>query len=243
MPWRLGDLPGVARQPRAPAEGRERPQLRAGVAADGLRHGPGGGEVAPGHAGRAGEMQRLLDEAMDAGACGFSLQRLGEHSLQADFDGTPMPTDCMADEDVLALAEVLRDRDEGFIQITQAQAGDPTILAIERESRDRDGLHRAAGRDAGAAPGAAQRPGGAVDERAADVLNEMAWVRTVQREGPAHLRPGRSASARGSTSRWSTGTSTTPAPPGTRPRRVRSRRRCCKLADPDVRAAMKREQN
>lgn len=84
------------------------------------------------------EMQRLLNEAMDAGACGFSLQRLGEHSLQADVDGTPMPTDTMADEDVLCLAEVLRDRDEGFIQITQAQGGDPMYTEEgERKNRDR----------------------------------------------------------------------------------------------------------
>ena len=65
------------------------------------------------------EMKALLREAMDAGACGFSLQRLGEHSVQADYDGTPMVTDTMCDEDVLALAEVLAERDEGFIQITQ----------------------------------------------------------------------------------------------------------------------------
>lgn len=65
------------------------------------------------------EMQRLLHEAMDAGACGFSVQRLGEHSIQADYDGTPMVTDTMSDRLVLALAQVLRDRDEGNIQITQ----------------------------------------------------------------------------------------------------------------------------
>jgi N-acyl-D-aspartate/D-glutamate deacylase len=65
------------------------------------------------------EMQRLLHEAMDAGSCGFSIQRLGKHSVQADYDGTPMVTDTMCDEDILALGEVLRERDEGFIQITQ----------------------------------------------------------------------------------------------------------------------------
>ncbi|MGO9062665.1 MAG: N-acyl-D-amino-acid deacylase family protein [Candidatus Binataceae bacterium] len=70
------------------------------------------------------EMQRLLGEAMDAGACGFSLQRLGKYCFQADYDGTPMPTDTMTDADILALAEVLRRRDEGFIQITQF-IGDP----------------------------------------------------------------------------------------------------------------------
>ena len=66
------------------------------------------------------EMARLLAEGMDAGLCGFSIQRLGPDSTQADFDGSPMVTDTMCDEDILNLARVLRDRDEGFIQITQA---------------------------------------------------------------------------------------------------------------------------
>ena len=66
------------------------------------------------------EMARLLDEGMDAGLCGFSIQRLGKHSGQADFDGSPMVTDTMCDEDILNLARVLRNRDEGFIEITQA---------------------------------------------------------------------------------------------------------------------------
>ncbi|MBV1932827.1 MAG: amidohydrolase family protein, partial [Porticoccaceae bacterium] len=66
------------------------------------------------------EMQRLLHEGMDAGLCGFSIQRLGPNSSQADFDGTPMVTDTMCDEDIFCLAEVLRERNEGFIQITQA---------------------------------------------------------------------------------------------------------------------------
>ena len=66
------------------------------------------------------EMQRLLHEGMDAGLCGFSIQRLGPDSTQADYDGSPMVTDIMADEDILNLATVLRERDEGFIQITQS---------------------------------------------------------------------------------------------------------------------------
>jgi len=65
------------------------------------------------------EMQRLLHEGMDAGLCGFSIQRLGPDSVQADYDGSPMVTDIMGDGDILALAEVLAERDEGFIQITQ----------------------------------------------------------------------------------------------------------------------------
>jgi len=71
------------------------------------------------------EMQRLLHEGMDAGLCGFSIQRLGPNSTQADFDGTPMVTDTMVDDDIFCLAEVLRERDEGFIQLTQATSANP----------------------------------------------------------------------------------------------------------------------
>jgi N-acyl-D-aspartate/D-glutamate deacylase len=66
------------------------------------------------------KMRELFAEGLDAGLCGFSIQRLGPDSTQADFDGSPMVTDTMVDEDILNLARVLRDRDEGFIQITQA---------------------------------------------------------------------------------------------------------------------------
>ncbi|NQV20079.1 MAG: amidohydrolase family protein, partial [Rhodospirillales bacterium] len=72
------------------------------------------------------EMQRLVNEAMDAGMMGIAAQRLGENSVQADHDGTPMPTDCMADEDFLALASVLADRGEGFIQVTEAKHLNPS---------------------------------------------------------------------------------------------------------------------
>ena len=65
------------------------------------------------------EMQRLLGEAMDHGACGWTVQRFGPNSAQRDFDGAPMPTDCMVDRDVLALAQVLADRQQGSIQISQ----------------------------------------------------------------------------------------------------------------------------
>jgi N-acyl-D-amino-acid deacylase len=76
------------------------------------------------------EMQRLLHEGMDAGLCGFSIQRLGPNSTQADFDGTPMVTDTMCDEDILALGAVLAERDEGFIQITQATGDIKADLAF-----------------------------------------------------------------------------------------------------------------
>ena len=92
------------------------------------------------------EMQRLLNEGMDAGLCGFSIQRLGPNSTQADYDGSPMVTDTMCDEDILCLAEVLRERDEGFIQITQATGRikeDLAFLEKLAETAKRPILHNA----------------------------------------------------------------------------------------------------
>ena len=126
------------------------------------------------------QMQTLLHEAMDAGACGFSIQRLGPHSLQADYDGTPMPTDCMADEDVLILADVLRDRDEGFIQITQAAGGDPVRSGEAVKSRDRAFIELLAER--------AQRPIlhnaiAAIDDRPQFHVSEIEWVHSCNERG------------------------------------------------------------
>jgi N-acyl-D-aspartate/D-glutamate deacylase len=106
------------------------------------------------------EMQRLLDESMNAGGCGFSCQRLGNGfiSVQRDYDGTPMVTDTMAEEDLLAFAEVLGRRKEGFIQLTQASedfkadmrlyerlaeiSGRPVLFNATAVRDDRPALHR-----------------------------------------------------------------------------------------------------
>ncbi len=67
------------------------------------------------------ELARLLHEAMDAGGCGWSAQRLpptGPAAVQRDWDGTPMPTDMMHDETARVLAGVLAERNEGVIQMT-----------------------------------------------------------------------------------------------------------------------------
>ena len=53
------------------------------------------------------EMARLLHEGMDAGLCGFSIQRMGPSSSRPDYDGTPMVTDTMTDEDILNLGLTL----------------------------------------------------------------------------------------------------------------------------------------
>jgi len=66
-------------------------------------------------------MRRLLNEAMDAGACGWSAQRLvpdGPSSVQRDFDGSPMNTDIMHDETCIEMAKVLGARGEGFQELT-----------------------------------------------------------------------------------------------------------------------------
>jgi N-acyl-D-aspartate/D-glutamate deacylase len=61
-------------------------------------------------------MKQELHAAMDAGAIGFGFSYQGEHNTHIDCDGTPMPSDTMSREDILALAEVLRERGEGSIQ-------------------------------------------------------------------------------------------------------------------------------
>src|SRR5439155_6365463 len=58
-------------------------------------------------------MRRILHEAMDAGACGWSAQRLvpnGPSAVQRDFDGSPMNTDVMHDETCIEMAKVLSER-------------------------------------------------------------------------------------------------------------------------------------
>ncbi len=67
------------------------------------------------------QMRRIMHEAMDAGACGWSAQRLkpeGFASVQRDYDGTPMNTDVMHDETCLEMARVLGARGEGFQELT-----------------------------------------------------------------------------------------------------------------------------
>jgi N-acyl-D-aspartate/D-glutamate deacylase len=92
-------------------------------------------------------MQQLVREAMDHGACGWSAQRLGRNSVQADFDGTPMVTDLMADETALALASVLGERNEGFIQMTYVPdaAGD-YVAAMNHSEKHFEELAISAGR-------------------------------------------------------------------------------------------------
>ena len=75
-------------------------------------------------------MLRLLGESLDAGALGWSVQRTGTGSIQCDHDGTPMVTDTMSEEDLLAFASALAGRGEGFIQLTNATGDLPKDLDL-----------------------------------------------------------------------------------------------------------------
>ncbi len=69
------------------------------------------------------EMMRIFEEALDAGGCGWSAQRLppsGPSAAQTDFDGTPMPTDVMRDETCIEFAKVLGRRNMGNVQLTMS---------------------------------------------------------------------------------------------------------------------------
>jgi N-acyl-D-amino-acid deacylase len=82
------------------------------------------------------EMQRLLAEGLDAGAGGWSVQRLGARSNQADYDGTPMPTDIMGDDVMFALGDVLRDKGRGTIELAEADFPEPDPDSGELDIRE-----------------------------------------------------------------------------------------------------------
>ena len=63
------------------------------------------------------EMCRLVHEGMDAGGGGWSAQVAGPNSAQRDYDGTPMVTDLMTLEELVAFAGVLGQRGEGCIEL------------------------------------------------------------------------------------------------------------------------------
>jgi N-acyl-D-amino-acid deacylase len=107
------------------------------------------------------EMRRLLNEAMDAGACGWSAQRMlptGPAAVQRDYDGSPMPTDVMHDETCREFAKVLAERNDGFMQMLLVSgdnardrlfyeematlSGRPMIMNVVQAFDDRPHIHR-----------------------------------------------------------------------------------------------------
>ena len=222
----LGDVPRVPRQRRPHAQGGEHPALRAGLAAadlgDGLRERPRPGGCRP--TSEHAEMRRLLHEAMDAGACGWSAQRLlptGPAAVQRDYDGTPMPTDVMHDETCRELAGVLAERNDGFMQMH---------CVIARQMPHDHGLLRGAGRPS-AAGRCIMNVVQAFDHRPhIHRRSSTGWSAAASGASASTARASPPTPASPSPSR--TGTSSTTPRRGARPRPARARSACAKLADP-----------
>ena len=88
------------------------------------------------------ELCRLLHEAMDAGGCGWSAQRMlptGPAAVQRDFDGTPMATDVMHDDTCRAFARVLAERNEGFMQMLLVSGDNKRDRAFYEEMAELSG--------------------------------------------------------------------------------------------------------
>ncbi len=92
--------------------------------------------------------RQLLDQAMQAGACGWSAQLAGENTIQRDYDGTPMITDLMSNEDLSFFAQTLGELGRGVIQMIgppktaqflAEQSGRPVIFNTLAPRNDQHG--------------------------------------------------------------------------------------------------------
>ena len=96
------------------------------------------------------EMERLMEEGMAAGACGWSAQLGGENDVQRDYDGTSMITNVMSEDDLVSFAQVLRKVGRGFIQCIGAgkeltetlasESGRPVIWNVLAVATDQHGI-------------------------------------------------------------------------------------------------------
>ena len=94
------------------------------------------------------EAKRLLYEAVDFGACGWSAQLTGAGTIQRDHDGTPMITDLMTRDDLAFFAQALGQLDHGVIQMIgqpqtaqflAEQSGRPVIFNTLAPRNDQHG--------------------------------------------------------------------------------------------------------
>jgi N-acyl-D-amino-acid deacylase len=91
---------------------------------------------------------RLYHEAVDAGAAGWSAQRLvpeGRVSVQRDYDGTPMITDILPDSFYHTMAQAMADKGDGCIQFTQSGASESSF-GIEDDFRFLEKMTEISGR-------------------------------------------------------------------------------------------------
>jgi N-acyl-D-aspartate/D-glutamate deacylase len=79
-------------------------------------------------------MRKLMKEALDAGAAGFSFCRMGFENGHVDHDYSPMPCEYMAEEEAYNLATVLRQENKGVIQaIVEASGMDEALIRERRQ--------------------------------------------------------------------------------------------------------------
>ncbi len=78
------------------------------------------------------QMYTIVNDGLDAGAIGWSAQVFGPQSIQRDYDGTPMVTDLMTDDEIFGFARVLAQRDEGFIELSYFGTGEEKRLINDK---------------------------------------------------------------------------------------------------------------
>jgi N-acyl-D-aspartate/D-glutamate deacylase len=85
---------------------------------------------APATEGDIAEMARLVREAVEAGAIGFSTNRLPLHTA---LDGTPVPGTFAEEAELLAMAQVLADLGTGIIEVVTAGSMGEDVNGYERD--------------------------------------------------------------------------------------------------------------
>ena len=133
----LGDISGVLGQPRPPPARREYrlagALLPASKLCDGQRGGARAREPNPEE---LAQIVRLFRESMEAGAFGFSVDKLWENRLE---DGGLLPDHIASNEEFVALAQVLGEFGTGFMNWTRGQSERPGADEFLRELMELSG--------------------------------------------------------------------------------------------------------
>ena len=173
----------------------------------------------------------LLNEAMDAGACGWSAQRLipdGPSAVQRDFDGSPMNTDVMHDETCLEMARGARRAQRRLPGTDAGELGsEGGCASTSRSSRSQ--------RPADHVRSVVQRR---IASRIA-IATRSKWLERCRQQRPAGLWPGRHHRRRADASPSRTGTCSTIPTRGAKRPPARVAERTDKLGDPRRRDALK----
>lgn len=80
------------------------------------------------------QMRRIVVEAMEAGACGFSTTRSGQHNGEA---GIPMPSRLADEVELTALSGALRDSGKGLLMMTKSDSTPIPLIESLAAAADR----------------------------------------------------------------------------------------------------------